>query len=276
MSINPRTVHHLTRDAVIRRGGIRPIEIHQLGAHETLLALARYQKYLEEQFDGHQSMWMAAFRGKFGKEFWQTDLMDGWKVMDISMPLVSTLDHETEKALYFAAAKENGLDPQAEFTIRNAGSTRVHLLGDAIGNEHWDTHWMRERLASQGAGERIVGVCNLGELTESVMLIDRPPGAERFSQADADKLLIAVEEFKRLHYWMMLERGLVRPASKPLAPLEHQVLKALLGPENEQEIAQSLELTPGVLHNYVSSLLQNFNVGSRYELMQLWLRDLEF
>ena len=220
MSVNPRVVHNLAVDDVIKRGGVKPSEIHQLGAHETLQAFARYQKYLEELVDGHQSMWMAAFRGSFGKEFWQTELMNGWKVMDISMPLASTLDHETEKALYFAAAKELGLDPQAEHTIRNAGTTRVHLIGEAIGNQDWNTHWMRDRLASQGAGERMVGVCNLGVNCESVMLVDRPPSAARFTDEDAQLLLGALEEFKRLHYWMMLERGLVEPATKPLAPLE--------------------------------------------------------
>lgn len=273
MSVNPRTVHHLEIDDVIQRGGVKASEIHQLGAHETLTAFARYQKYLEELLNGHQSMWMAAFRGSFGKEFWQTELMNGWKVMDIAMPLASTLDHETEKAFYFAAAKQMGLDPQAEHTIRNAGATRVHLIGEAIGNEDWDNHWMRERLASQGAGERIVGVCNLSPICESVMLVDRPPGAPSFSDADAAELLGALEEFRRLHYWMMLERGLVEPATKPLAPLELEVVKALLGPDSEAQIADALGLTQGVLHNYVSSIMRIFQVNSRHALVQLWIRN---
>ncbi|MEM7097941.1 MAG: LuxR C-terminal-related transcriptional regulator [Pseudomonadota bacterium] len=273
MPINPTFINDLTEQKTVDRQ-ITPSDVLSIGANDTLTALSLYQEYLEQQLGGHQSMWMAAYRGKYGRDFWQTELMDGWKVIDISTPLRGHLDYETEKALYFEAAKQTGLDPHAKFTIAHAGSTRVHTTNQVIGDVDWETHWMRERLTSQGAGERIVGVLNLGPITESVFIVDRPVDSPRFDDTDAEKLMQALTDCHRLHYWLMLERGLTSGATRPFSPKERLVVQQLLTPNNESEIADRLELSPGVLHNYVTDIYRTMSVNSRHEFVQLWLSNL--
>lgn len=276
MPVNPAHVTQVSdADLLGLEGAIEPRHIHELAAGETSKALARFKRLLEQRLCGHQCMWMASFRGDYGRDFWQTELMDGWKVIDISTPLHGRLDYAVEKEIYFALAKEHGLDPQAEFTIRNAGKTRVHLIEDAISIEQWDDHWMSEVLQGQGSCDRMAGVFNLSEVSESVFILDRPPGGDRFTRADADAFYELLTEFPRLHYWLMLERGIVSPAQKPLSPKEREVLRELLGGRTETEIAEHLELTKGVLHNYVTALYRNYGVSSRYELVQLWLAGVE-
>ncbi len=271
MPINPAFVTELTESDLGGVGQVESHHIHTLGPSDSLQAMARYQRYLEQKLSADQSTWHAAYRGEYGREFWQTQLMDGWKVMDVSTPLCVSYDVKNEKELYFQSAKTEGLDPQAAHTIRHAGKTRVHTIDQAIDAKEWETHWMRARLASQGCGERLVGVHNLGENCESVFLVDRQVGAERFNEDDVATFYTALMDFPRWHYWWMLERGLAAPATKPFTPKERLVVQALLTPASEEAIAKRLELSRGVLHNYITAIYRNMKVNSRYELLQAWL-----
>ena len=250
---------------------IEPRDIYALSLIDTKKMVAIYQQYLAQQLGGTTVFWMAFYRGKYGRDWWQTEMMDNWKVVDVIYPVQLSLATDQESKKYFKDARTLGLDPQAAHGIEKAGTTRVHLLRDAVDMDVWQDHWMRKLLLSVNVGERIVGVYNLSPESESVFLVDRPPGAPEFTREDADIFYQALIDFPRLHYCLMLERGLLTPAAKPFSPRQFEVVKYLLGPLDEKQIAERLNLSKGTVHNHVTEIYKNLSVSSRYEMTQLWL-----
>lgn len=248
-------------------------QIHACSANDSASMIELYQRHLQQQLSAHQVLWYAAYRGSYGKELWQTKLMRGWKVVDVGFPIGFDGNLSEETKAYFKKAQESGnVDPQVELSVKSAGKSRVHLLHDAVSKERWQENWMKPWLERQGVGERMVGAFTLTDESESYFLVDRPPNSQRFTEADRELFYDLLISFPRLHYWLFLERGLVAPAQRPLSPRERQVLNLLMGPMPEQEIAQSLALSKGTVHNYIGEIYKNYTVSSRYELIQLWLK----
>lgn len=251
-------------------------QVHACSARDSLAMVRLYQEYLQQRLGASQVSWMAAYRGPYGRELWQTKLMDGWKAFDRIFPRQDKKDFSEEAKTYFKQAQQEGdVDPQVKFALSRTGATRVQRLKEAISSEDWDKHWMKKVLQFQGVGERMVGAYTLSDIAESYILVDRAPGADAFSQADADNFYAALIEFPRLHHWLFLERGLIQPAKRPFTPRQKEVLLQLLGPDSEAEIAETLHLKKGTVHNHVSDIYKIFGVKSRFELTQLWLRDVE-
>ena len=237
--------------------------------------LELYQKHLQQQLSAHQVLWYAAYKGEYGRKQWHTKLMNDWKVVDIGFPIgFDGRLHEETKAYFKKAQESDGLDPQVVLSIESAGKSRVHLLHDAISKKDWMQHWMKPWLHRQGVGERMVGAFTLSDESESYFLVDRPPGGPAFTDFDRKKFYDLLTSFPRLHYWLFLARGLVMPAQRPFTPREQQVVMMLIGTMSEQQIAKSLGLARGTVHNYISDIYKNFTVSSRYELVQLWLNHL--
>jgi len=250
--------------------------INACGVDEMDIMVARYQTYLEQLLSGMNVMWVAAYKRPFGRKLWYVELMNDWKVMDLITPISMDTTFEDEYKSYFKEALDNNsIDPQTAYGVEQAGKTRVARIGDAIAWDEWQSHWMYQRLQSVGVGERMLGTFTLDETAESYFTIDRAIGQPAFTQADADRFYHAIKLFPRLHYWLFLERGLVTPARTPLSPRQREVLRLLLKPLSEQEIAEQLSLTKGTTHNYVIELYKVFQVSSRYELMQLWLKRVD-
>ena len=250
-------------------------KINACSATDTRTMVAYYQQYLETILSGINITWMAAYKGAFGRKLWHTNLMDDWKVVDAVFPVGSDKITNEEAKAYFKQAREMGdLDPQVILGVKTMGKTRVQLIGDAVSKEEWSTHWMKDFMLAQGAGERIVGAYTLSAEAESFFTVDRVPGAEPFNEEDRESFYNALVRFPRLHYWLFLERGLIAPATRPLSPRERDVLQLLLGRYSEQEIADSLGLKKGTTHNYIGDIFKNYNVQSRYELIQLWLKEI--
>ncbi|MFK7898489.1 MAG: LuxR C-terminal-related transcriptional regulator, partial [Myxococcota bacterium] len=124
-------------------------------------------------------------------------------------------------------------------------------------------------------GERIVGVYNLSPIAESYTLVGRKPGEPPFTEDEVERLRELIISFPRVHHWLALERGLIAPAKKPFAPRERDIVRALLGPETEQEIADRLELSRGTVHNYVGDIYRKLGVEGRNEMLALWLEGIE-
>ncbi len=53
-------------------------------------------------------------------------------------------------------------------------------------------------------------------------------------------------------------------------------MQYLLKPLSEKEIAASLGLTYGTVHNYVTEIYRIYGVCSRFELIPLWLADVPY
>jgi len=254
----------------------KQIEINSCGVDEAEHMLQLFMQYLTVQFDTTQIIWSAFYRGDYGRDNWYTSFMDDWKVIDIHLPMhekdVSDVPDRliAAKNYYKLANEKGGLDPQIVLAVENAGSTRAHLLKDAISEDEWENHWMRKNLAKAGIGERMVGSFALSDKAESVFSIDRGLNKPPFTIEDKTKLVRALLLFPRMHFWLMLSKGILEPAKKPLTPREQMVLKMLITPKTESQIAEELSLAKGTVHNYVTDIYRNFSVHSRYQLMQLF------
>lgn len=261
----PASDHPITASPPVRAN-----DIHAMPATDTHGMFRLYQTYLQQELAGSGVSWMAAYRGAYGREWWQTEMMDGWKIIDLIVaPELDVIPEATRKA-YFKNAQSQGMDPQAALGIIESGTTRVRRIGDAIPDEQWQDHWMRQALLDQNVGERIVGTYTLDAECESHVLVDRPPDAPPFSEADVEIFYRALLDFPRIHYWLMLERGLTAPAKRPFSPRECQMIQHLLGPLSEKEIADAMEISKSTAHSYVVDLYRNLGVSSRYQMLQLW------
>ena len=250
-------------------------QIHASDPRKSIQVLRLYQDHVRQCLSAKCVTWTAAYRGKFGRDLWYTDLMSDWKAVAAIYPRYLEPTHERQRLFkrYIELAKSDGLDPMMAWAIKHAGATRVHRNGDFISPQDWSEHWMAQWLSQDGIGERMVGVVNLGPKCESYLLIDRGIDAEPFNAADAELLLQLITEFPRVHYNLMLERGLCAPASQPLSPRQQEILKMLLGPLSEKEIAGNLGISRGTVHNRIVEIYKIFAVNSRFELCQLWLEE---
>ena len=201
--------------------------------------------------------------------------MHGWKIVAFATPVGGDGDFVKAQAdAYLETVRERGPDILAEYALAHAGETRVHSNDDVRAELEASEDWIGGHLMNQDVGERIVGVYNLSPIAESYVLVGRKFGEPPFTEEDLEHLRRLIVEFPRVHYWLALERGLVPPATKPFSPRERDVVRELLGPNDEQTISETLELTRGTTHNYVVDIFKNLGVGSRHEMVQLWLGGL--
>ena len=271
---NIRAVPHVPQ-AVNER--IRPAQIHAVGPLDTNKMLSRYQTYVQYELAAQQCFWLATYKGEYGRENWQHEKMHGWQIMAFATPAGCDADFvKAQSDAYLATVRERGPDFLAEFALAHAGSSRVHSLADIREERANSEDWIDEHLMNQEVGERIVGVCNLSPIAESYILVGRKEGEPPFDASDAERLRTLILDFPRVHHWLMLERGLVAPAKKPFSPREQEVVRGLLGNEDEGAIADRLGISQGTAHNYIVDIFRNFGVTSRLEMNQLWLQDLEF
>jgi Response regulator containing a CheY-like receiver domain and an HTH DNA-binding domain len=246
--------------------------INYLGAAKTEQALRLYQKYICTEFDAVYVTWCALYRGPFGKDVWHTVVMDDWKVFDIVFPENVVVDKDEARSKFYAKAKKEGdLGPGIMESMRSTGRTRAHLIEDSISLEKWKQHWVYKLLQKQGVADRMSGAYNLSPISESHVWVDRAIGKSFFNDDERNRLVDIMNMFPRLHRWLMLERGLLEPAARPLSPREKDVMKLLLGPWSEAEISEKLSLSKGTVHNYIIGIYKNFNVSGRYQLMHVWL-----
>lgn len=249
-------------------------KILSCAATDSQRMMTLYQQYLTELVGGFQMIWLAAYRGQYGRKLWHTKIMNDWKIIDMEYPPETDIDQVSAAKKFYKRARETGaLGPQFLLSLSSAGKTRSLLLTDAISREKWREHWMGKLMEKHGVGERMVGVYTLSDTAESYAMVDRAPGEPPFGERERALLYDALISFPRLHYWLFLNRGLVAPAKKPLSPREQSVLQYLLGSSSISSIAEALGLATGTVQNYVNDIYKIFDVSSRYALVQLWLGD---
>jgi DNA-binding CsgD family transcriptional regulator len=110
----------------------------------------------------------------------------------------------------------------------------------------------------------------VSDLAESHFRVEYKNEANVFCRLKIDEIASLLLGFPKLHRWLLLERGLIQPSSRPLSPREKEVLQLVLGPKSETQIANELCLAKGTVHNHITKLYSVYNVSSRYQLLQLW------
>ena len=247
--------------------------INSSDAIDTSTSLEMYQKYICVAMEATAVTWCALYKGPYGRDTWYTQVMNDWKVFDMKFPIGQNLDLEVVKKNFYAKAKkEGGVGAGIENMMSAAGQTRAQNVENSMPFSEWEKHWEYDLWIKQGIGDRMSGAFFLSEISESHVWVDRAIDQPRFKDSDKEKLIEIMNRFPRVQRWWMLERGLLEPSTRPLSPREKEVLKLLLQPKSESEIANHLNLAAGTVHNYIVEIYKVFQVGGRYELIQLWLQ----
>lgn len=268
-------VYVLEDDFVDIEGMVLLVYVYSCGVYEMEIVFVCFKWLFEQRFDGYMCIWVVLFCGDYGCDFWQIELMDGWKVIDILMLLYDQFDYDVEKQFYFELVKEYGFDLQVEFMICNVGMMCVYFMEDVIFLEEWQDYWMREYIQCQGSCDCLVGVFNFGLFFESIFIIDCLLGFEFFMWEDVEMFYVLFVEFLCLYYWFMLECGIVVFVEWLFLLKECQVMQGFLLKSMEVEFVDEFEFSKGVLYNYVIVIYWNYGVGLCYELLQLWFVELE-
>ncbi len=244
-------------------------------ALDTAAMLQDYLEYVRIKLDASITSWVCAYRGKYVDEVWKAELFDGWKIMDNIVHTDCNQDLVKFQEEYFQKARTHGVDPLTMHALQQAGKTRTHRYVEVFSSyQEWQEHWVnRDFILDQNIGERMLGIFTLDEEAESYIVIERPPGDRPFSQADEDILMYCLIEFPRLHYWLFLERGLLKINKRPNSPRQRELIPLILSGMPEKQIADTLELSKTTIHGYIQDIYRNYDVRSRYELMSLWLAD---
>ncbi|MQX51693.1 helix-turn-helix transcriptional regulator [Alcanivorax sediminis] len=237
---------------------------HTDRALQALLELAR------RTLNADSTGWLIAFRGDYGRDTPVIELLDSWKVMDVAHNQLTRDEYWTRSKDYQALATEKGeLDPLTLQAIEHTGQHRCHRLSQ-LGDDDDAPHWVRtEHFSRFDIHDRLLGIHHLHAGTESYLIANRDKGS--FGDHDSQSLLALMKTFPRLHYWLMLERGLADQCERPLSPRQRQLVHLLLQPLGKTEVAERMGLAQSTVHSYTMALYRNFNVSSRPELMSLWL-----
>jgi DNA-binding CsgD family transcriptional regulator len=62
------------------------------------------------------------------------------------------------------------------------------------------------------------------------------------------------------------------PPMPPMSPRVAQTLELLLAGDSEKQIAGKLKISQHTVHDYVKRVYRQFGVGTRAELLALWVR----
>lgn len=220
---------------------------------QALLELAR------RALNADSTSWLMTFSGHYGRDTPVIDWMEGWKVMDVAHWQIDTQAYWQYVDDCQTRFKETGtISPLTRESIQYIGTHRCHRLSE-----------LKDFQQDNSARDRLLGIRSLNTKAESYLLADRT--GTTFSDSDSRELLELIRTFPRLHHWLMLERGLATQCERPLSPRQRELAHLLLQPLGKADIAQKMGLAESTVHSYIMALYRNFQVGSRPELMSLWL-----
>jgi DNA-binding NarL/FixJ family response regulator len=95
--------------------------------------------------------------------------------------------------------------------------------------------------------------------------VDRPHGATRFGPREVMLLKLLHDEIAPLiGVCLATEEHFSRDG---LSKRLRETLSQLLQGKSEKEVAAALQLRPGTVHEYITSIYRHFDVSSRAELM---------
>lgn len=248
-------------------------QIHACSALETERMCMLYQDYICSLVSANAITWLAFYRGSYGRKFWNTKLLDGWRLVESILPAGENSDSRTGREAFNRLTEKYDINSIAMLAQSQAGKTRVYRAVDAAGDAMMGKNLLRKEFLARhdNTGQVMLGIYHLDKQAESYLIVHRLRSNTPFSQDDEQRFYQALLEFPRLHYWLFLERGLVKPARRPFSPRQRELIKLMLTPLSEKTIAQELGLARSTTHNYIVEIFRNLGVKSRTEMIQLWL-----
>lgn len=251
------------------------LQIMSCAPHETSRLVKLYFSLLKKELNLDAISWMAAYRGRYGqKKSDERKLLNEWLAFDMIYD-GEDLDPFREKTNYVVSAiAQGGVDPLTEAVITSTGSSRTHMFFDYHSRQDLD-HWSIKLHESFNAQDRILGIFSFGDYCESIILADRASRQNCFTKDEERKLFDLTVAFPRVHYWLMLERGLLCHRTNPLSLSERRVLQYIIKGYPDKSIARELNLEVSSVRSIVSSIYKKFEVSNRVNLILLWYKNLD-
>jgi len=220
------------------------------------------------------AFWIGAVRIMRGASA-RRDPMSGWRAgaLQVLDPAFSAerVRKRGMRALRSATTTDPGDTSRA--LAAQSGQFRTYTLmsGELVDlsafqrTEHYDVNY-RQR----GLSDRLWVVFPVNADAEAYYCFDKYGKRRRFRGQDVTLAAHALRGIKWFHRQQLLMHGLGVTES-PLAPAERRILRWLMTDLDESGIAKRMGLTPGSVHQYITSLYRKFGVRSRSALISLWL-----
>jgi DNA-binding CsgD family transcriptional regulator len=248
-------------------------ELSDFGVDRTGVALKVCMERISGWLNAQDAFWIGAVHVLKCPARKQKDALSGWRVRAIEHlhPDFHDVRHN-EKVVKKLQTDELGTTNIA--LTAGAGRFRAYALqsGHLVDVEafqqtgHYDFYYRRWNIR-----DRIWVASPVNADTESYFCFDRIGKTRR--HFDADDLALAAYALRGLkwfHRQLMLSHGLGLSVD-PLTPAERRMIQCLLSGMSESEIAATLALSKGTVHQYATQIYQKFAVHGRVEFTALWL-----
>lgn len=243
-------------------------ELSDFGVQACDEALAHCMRTLCRWTRADNAFWIGAVRLMDGAAAHE-DPLSGWRLGSIQ----SLIPGQTLRTREAARKLTNDPDQASRSIAAQAGAFRAYRLS-AGGWLDLDAYrksaHFEARYRQQGVIDRIWVVFPVNADAESYVCIDRHGEGQGFGEAEVDLVARTLRGIKWFHRQLLLSHGL-GVGEGALTEAEREVLQALLSGSTEKEIAARMHLTPGSVHQYAVRIYRKLEVGSRAELMSLWL-----
>jgi DNA-binding CsgD family transcriptional regulator len=250
-------------------------ELSDFGKDRTEAALMHCMTRLADWLGAPDAFWVGAVHVLRNAPHRQSsDALSGWRIRSV-VPL--NLQHHNIKHYkkVVKAADPAELELGATSVALAAGSGRFRAytlqggrLVDAAAFErtaHYDFYYRQNDIR-----DRIWVVTPVNVDTESYFCFDRMGEQPHFDDDDLELAAFALRGIKWFHRQLMLSHGLGL-CKQPLTRAEQRVIHGLLSGASEREIAQTMNLAQGTVHQYATRIYQKFAVCGRTEFTALWL-----
>ncbi len=237
------------------------------GASKTDESLQYLLSELTDMLNAQSAFWLGATKLV---ELDSQDPAGGWRPRSL-VHLHKTAEREAAAKEHTRRIESGHVDPSIIENLRHAGTFRVNIKHEMVPPDWYESEFYNTLFEPRKIVDFIYGVMPISEDVESWIGIERCGDDQSLFGEDERELLAHVlRPMKWYHRQVMLHHG-VWLADEPLRQSERRVLKLLLTKMTEQEIADSLSLSPSTIHTYVVRICRKFNVRGRAGLTALWL-----
>lgn len=250
-------------------------ELNDFGKDQTDAALKHCMERICSWLDAQDAFWVGAVHIlRHAPRKQSTDALSGWRIRSV-VPLHPQYHDPKHYKKVVKAADHADLELGATSIALGASSGRFRAyslqggclvdLGSFLQTAHYDFYYRQHDIR-----DRIWVVSPVNADTESYFCFDRMGERPHFDEDDLELAAFALRGIKWFHRQLMLSHGLGL-CEEPLTPAEQRVIRGLLSGASEREIAETMKLSQGTVHQYATRIYQKFAVRGRVEFTALWL-----
>lgn len=258
--------HQAMSDALLDQIYALRDELVDFPASQPDAALGHLLARLCEVFDCQNALFTAVVRLPVPP---QGDLLDGWRPRLVRMlkprPAFSASVNSRVDKLMKA---ESNLASQV--AIAGNEPFLARLLAEALPAHWFEGEFYKRHYLDIGHADQLSARCAINADVRTHLFLYRGPDRPRFTPAIKQPFTIALRGLRWFQYRFLLSHG-IHVASAPLTTAERKVLLALLGGDNEKQIAQAVGSSQNTVHVHVKSIYHKFAVRNRAALTALWL-----